>query len=852
VGRLYSSDSIDVGGFTPGTVLAGRYRVIGLLGRGGMGEVYRADDLTLGQPVALKFLPKTIGLDPVRRERLLAEVRIARQVSHPNLCRVYDIAELDGRHFLTMEYIDGEDLASLLKRIGSLHGAKALDVARQLCAGLAAAHDKGVLHRDLKPANVMIDGRGRVRITDFGIAVAATDADATADGSGTPAYMAPEQFTGQGASVRSDIHALGLVLYELYTGQRAFSASSLVDLRAQKEGATPTAPSEITRDIDPVIERVIVRCLAKDPRQRPSSVAQVAAALPGGDPLAAAIAAGETPSPEMVAAAGTTEGVRPTLAWAGLALAVLGVAAQVWLGPRTRVLDLAQADTPPDVLADRARTMLKQAGHDAPAADSAFGFDIDAAYMRYVKAHDLSPGRFDRLPASAFQFWYRQSPQPLEAYLRLAGPDRRAVGPDNPPVSFSGEALVWLDAHGRLVAFDVIPPQRDDTPARVAQTDWPALFADAGLDIKAWTPAEPQWTPLLYADTRMAWTGFRPERPDIPMRVEAAAYHGRAVSWRVIAPWDEPERLLLPSESKGPLIFAVSLFLTMLSAAVWLGRRNLRVGRGDRRGALRLATVIGTAYILEWVLADHHVLAIGELYLFMANLAWAIFQAALFWLAYIALEPLARRRWPTAMIGWSRLLAGGWRDPLVGRDALAGFACGAVATMVAVMALLIGPWSGNPGAAPGDFVSTVLLGAHGVAARVVLVLIGTMASGFAGFFLFFLVRLLIRRDWVAGAAIVALFGALNGIGDHSWLSAVIAMTIWSLLLFALLRFGIVALMSMGAFLSIGGAFPLTAQASAWYAGAGLVGVVLLLGLAVYAFYTSLGGQPVFGRVSLDE
>jgi serine/threonine-protein kinase len=109
----------------------------------------------------------------VRRERFYAEVRIARQVSHPNMCRVYDISELDGRHFLTMEYIDGEDLASLLKRIGSLHGTKALDVARQLCAGLAAAHNKGVLHRDLKPANVMIDGRGHVRITDFGLAVAA-------------------------------------------------------------------------------------------------------------------------------------------------------------------------------------------------------------------------------------------------------------------------------------------------------------------------------------------------------------------------------------------------------------------------------------------------------------------------------------------------------------------------------------------------------------------------------------------------------------------------------------------------------------------------------------------------------
>jgi len=142
--------------FTTGEILAGRYRIVGLLGRGGMGEVYRAEDLTLGQHVALKFLPSDVARDPERLERLLAEVRITRQVSHPNVCRVYDIGSAGGRHFLTMEFVDGEDLASLLRRIGRLSPDKALDIARQLCAGLAAAHDRGVIHRDLKPANIML------------------------------------------------------------------------------------------------------------------------------------------------------------------------------------------------------------------------------------------------------------------------------------------------------------------------------------------------------------------------------------------------------------------------------------------------------------------------------------------------------------------------------------------------------------------------------------------------------------------------------------------------------------------------------------------------------------------------
>ncbi|HEY7188435.1 MAG TPA: serine/threonine-protein kinase, partial [Vicinamibacterales bacterium] len=191
--RLVSSDSVPVGGFAPGTILGDRYRIVGLLGRGGMGDVYRADDLKLGQPVALKFLPTSLAGDPVRRERFFAEVRIARQLAHPNVCRVYDIAEHDGQHFLSMEYIDGEDLASLLQRIGYLSNEKALDITRQLTAGLAAAHDRGVLHRDLKPSNVMLDGFGGVRITDFGLAIATDDEQQAAEVSGTPAYMAPEQ-----------------------------------------------------------------------------------------------------------------------------------------------------------------------------------------------------------------------------------------------------------------------------------------------------------------------------------------------------------------------------------------------------------------------------------------------------------------------------------------------------------------------------------------------------------------------------------------------------------------------------------------------------------------------------------
>jgi len=206
-------------------MLAGRYRVLGLIGRGGMGEVYRANDVKLSQLVALIFLPEAAARHERKLARLHAEVRIARQVSHPNVCRVYDIGELDGLPFLTMEYVDGEDLGSLLRRIGRLPGDKAIEIAGHLCAGLAAAHDKGVLHRGLKPANIMIDGRGQVIITDFGLTALAATAHEGDIRSGTPAYMAPEQIAGREVTARSDLYSLGVVLYEMFTGKRAFEDS---------------------------------------------------------------------------------------------------------------------------------------------------------------------------------------------------------------------------------------------------------------------------------------------------------------------------------------------------------------------------------------------------------------------------------------------------------------------------------------------------------------------------------------------------------------------------------------------------------------------------------------------------
>jgi serine/threonine-protein kinase len=209
--------------FTPGQLFAGRYRMITRIGAGGMGHVWRADDLVLDTAVALKLIYSTTGEG---RQRILNEVRLARQITHPAICRVFDIGEAEGLIFYSMELVEGEDLAALLRRVGRLPSEKVSDIGHQLCAALSAAHERGVLHRDLKPANVLIDNDGFVRITDFGIAVSRSAQDEDS-GAGTPAYMAPEQRTpGAHLSERTDLYALGLVLYELLVGYRAISRTA--------------------------------------------------------------------------------------------------------------------------------------------------------------------------------------------------------------------------------------------------------------------------------------------------------------------------------------------------------------------------------------------------------------------------------------------------------------------------------------------------------------------------------------------------------------------------------------------------------------------------------------------------
>src|SRR4051812_9266337 len=261
----------DRKGFSAGDVFAGRYRMIARVGRGGMGDVWRADDLILETPVALKLIRSA---SPPARMRILQEVRLARQITHSAVCRVFDVGQAGDTIFFSMEFVHGEDLAALLKRTGRLTSERVLEIARQLCAGLAAAHAQGVLHRDLKPANILIDQDGRVRITDFGIAITKSDIEPHAM-IGTLGYMAPEQFVpGAALSERTDLYALGVVLYELVTGER--HQGGLATGRCSR-------PSPLAPGVNAQLERAILKATNQEPHDRPATALELAAALPDVD-----------------------------------------------------------------------------------------------------------------------------------------------------------------------------------------------------------------------------------------------------------------------------------------------------------------------------------------------------------------------------------------------------------------------------------------------------------------------------------------------------------------------------------------------------------------------------------------
>jgi predicted Ser/Thr protein kinase len=837
------------GRFLPGRLLAGRYRIVALLGRGGMGEVYRADDLTLGQPVALKFLPEDATKDEAGLERFRNEVRIARRVSHPNVCRVYDVGEVDGHTFFTMEYVDGEDLASLLRRIGRLPADKALEIARQLCAGLSAAHAKGVLHRDLKPANIMLDGRGQVVVTDFGLAGLVEQIPGADVRSGTPAYMSPEQLAGKEVTVKSDIYALGLVLYEIFTGKRAFDIESLPELVRARSESAPSSPSTLVKDLDPAVERVILRCLEADPSLRPSSVLNVAAALPGGDPLAAALAAGETPSPQMVAAAGEAAGLSPRTAVLCLAVAIAGLSLFTYLALKTSGMGKLGLEQSPEILSQKARDIVAHLGYPGKPVDSAAKFSYDEDFLDYVQKNAKPNPHWDEVlggPPGPLNYWYRQSPE----YMTATNVQDSFLTPGvvtqvDPPPVLSGMINVKLDVRGRLLFFQVIPPEREEAPNQAHPVDWNPLFAAAGLDPGQFQTAPPLWHSLAASDTRAAWTGKWPETGQ-PLRIEAAGLDGKPVFFLLIGPWTRPHRMHREESQPGQraaILLLLAVVLSVVAGSALLARRNYKQGKGDRRGAFRLACVVFVLALPLWLCRAHLFPSLELFQPFVLAIASALLLAGLVWTLYVSLEPYVRRRWPQTLISWSRLLMGQVRDPLVGRDLLFGVILGVVWLLIFQVDLLLAMRLGErPQLSSPEYLSSGRL-AFGAW---LLNIPGSIQGTLLFFFLLFVLRVLLRREWLAGIVFVAIWTTLKTLGtDHILINAITWTLLYGVAAIVVFRIGFVAL-AVGIFVTdlLLNVSP-TLDVSAWYFANTLLPLLSVVALAGWGFYNALAGRKLW-------
>jgi serine/threonine-protein kinase len=600
-----------------------------------------------------------------------------------------------------------------------------------------------------------------------------------------------------------------------------------------------------------------MKCLEKDPKQRPPSAAAVAAALPGGDLLAAAIAAGETPSPQMIAASREDlQGFRPATAWLCLGALLLGGALLVGLAPRTRVVSAAPLADPPAVMAARARDLIARFAPGSPVLDRAYGFQYEERYVDWIATSDSSRNRWNRLAAPrppVVTYWYRQSPRELVSTAREPHIDY-----DDPPRLVPGMTGVQLDGLGRLRRLDALPDPRAALPD--SASGWAAMFGAAGLDMAAFRPVPPGLPPVTIADSFAAWEGTPAEAQGVPVRVEVASYRGRPVSFAVREPWTRLDGEAAEGRDPSGRLTATMigfvrplLYVIALTVGAWIARRNLRAGRGDRRGATRVATCLMAVRMLIWIIGAHHTLAgtAGQLLLVSAL---ALYDFAFGWVFYIAVEPYFRRLWPRVLITWMRVLEDRADDPQVGRDLLLGCVMGVVLSLFVAAHQAAPALVGAPPGRPDNvgFVEHQLAALSGVLQQVAALLtVQRSALILAMEFVVMLVmaRLILRKATLSIAVTFLLFIPF-ALPKGSWplFNVAFAAASLGLLFFVMLRFGllpaIVGLLVNSTLQST----PLKWDPASWSHNATLTPLLLVAAVGVYGFVRSLAGRSAIRDV----
>jgi serine/threonine-protein kinase len=699
----------------------------------------------------------------------------------------------------------------------------------------------------------MIDGRGRAKIADFGLAGLAEGIAGDEVRAGTPQYMSPEQHAGSEVTVKSDIYSLGLVLYELFTGKRAFEAAGLAEMRKLQQESTPTRPGSLVAGLDDAVERTILRCIERDPGQRPPSVLAVSAALPGGDPLAAALAAGETPSPEMVADAGEVGGLTPWVGALCFVLTLAGLAGVVAGYDKGFLIGKVAPEKPPEVLVAEAREIVREAGVVDPRTDSAYGFDYD--YSFFARAEEFASSDPGSVRPSPVCFWYRQAPHYLSRARVSWVSNSWGVWRLDPVPVASGMVDVGLDPRGRLLRFHAVPPAQDESEQEPPSPDWTVFLERSGVDLSQLQPAGPKWTPAVPCDRRWTWQTTYPDQPDVPIRIEAGAYRGRPVHFEVLAPWSTSwvDKVSWTVANGIPLARNFVLPLVLFVVGAVLARRNLRLGRADRKGALRFAAFVFGTTLIGTVLGIHHVPSSEEVRSMGNALAGHAVMGTLCWTLYIALEPYVRRLWPDVLISWSRLLAGRLRDPMIGRDVVVGAVAGVGSTLWVTHGSLIATnWLGETPQWAPDVSLQSLVGVRQTAGALAWHL-GIAASGpVMMLFVFLVLRLILRRSWAAVFALTSLFALLAFVSGEPYHVTFFVVGQVLLGLFVLIRFGLLASAVSFFFQNLDVEVVLTADFSAWYAGRSLFALLVAAAIAGWGFHLSLAGRRPFGGATLDE
>ena len=446
-------------------------------------------------------------------------------------------------------------------------------------------------------------------------------------------------------------------------------------------------------------------------------------------------------------------------------------------------------------------------------------------------------------------FFYRQSPRPLvPAVVNITGLLEGAlITDDNPPPTLPGMAGVHLDPNGRLLRLYAIPPRRSESPPTPDDPGWFRWFDPQmlGFDLEELQPARPEWTPPCACDRQAAWTGVLPDRPGVPVRVEAAAYRGRPVYFEVMPARREAERV-----DRRPDV----VLLALQAGVIVLAVRNLRRGRGDVRGAVRLGLAILAVTAGAWLVGGHHT-GSQETSQFAGALGVGGWSALLFGLGYVALEPAVRRRWPWRITAWNRVLDGRLRDPMVGRDLLIGLALGAAVLLVLRVDWLTVAWAGVPPiplTGAGPFALEVPGPPTPLYVLLCFVLV-PIITPVLYLVLSFLLFLVLRREWLAWGAVWLLFVALFTAPLLGPSPTGNALTVfWSglrvgLAVFAVARFGLIAFAGLLTCTELLSLVPLTTDLSAWYASQGVLMALIIVGLAVYAFFTATRGRRLFGE-----